>query len=380
MHRERRSPVSSIREYALACCVLWFCAFLVAMYPARSLAQPAPLPLREIVRVGGDFGPSELLFTYISDIAVGRDGAIYVGDSRQASVTVLDSAGGFVRSIGREGSGPGEFQLPSDLQVDSQLVVFDTRLQRVSTFELDGRHIRTEAAPSPHGLSIWDAAASGSGIVGQTPNMFSRQVPPDQDGVVAVVFASDEAVDTLLTYKAGGSIWVAERSWSTTVSPTGPGGAWLAFQDTVVTADGITGEIRWYSTGTGLKLEREAELGQRGRPVTEADIERFTEELRRAKPHIPPSVELYPPGHWSIATSLVYGYGFLWIRNGTDQSNGDLYTTFNTRTGVTQQWRLPSGFLLLAVSGDRLYGRELTENGSPMVVVYEIARERSGPQ
>lgn len=51
--------------------------------------------------------------------------------------------------MGRSGSGPGEFEIPTRLGLkDDSLYVLDPRQQRVSVFELSGRHVRTTRLPA----------------------------------------------------------------------------------------------------------------------------------------------------------------------------------------------------------------------------------------
>lgn len=75
-------------------------------------------------------------FTQVTGLDVGSDGSIYVGDWYQQKVTVLDPAGRVVRTVGRRGSGPGEFRSVRGVQVlpGDSLLVYDPNLARISVF------------------------------------------------------------------------------------------------------------------------------------------------------------------------------------------------------------------------------------------------------
>ena len=120
--------------------------------------------LREVFRLGGADAPEHLSFSSEPQFAVHRSGLMFALHSRQARVAVLDSLGGFVRWIGRRGSGPGEFQNAFRMGfVGDTLWVRDSPTQRFSSFLLDGAHVSSERTPSyDFGYHLtWPAGVSG---------------------------------------------------------------------------------------------------------------------------------------------------------------------------------------------------------------------------
>ena len=76
-----------------------------------------------------------------SDIAVDSGHQlIYVADSGNNRIAVFDFDGRFVRSIGREGQGPGEFSRPTGICIldDSRLAVADFGNNRIQIFDASG--------------------------------------------------------------------------------------------------------------------------------------------------------------------------------------------------------------------------------------------------
>lgn len=96
----------------------------------------------EELRIGVESGADEYMFGAIRAIGVGPDGAIYVSDSQLGAVRMYDSNGVFVRDIGRQGQGPGEFASAPGLAVlpDGRLVTRDSRNSRVSFFSATGEY------------------------------------------------------------------------------------------------------------------------------------------------------------------------------------------------------------------------------------------------
>ena len=95
----------------------------------------------EVARFGSAEGPAQL----VEPGAIGVDdaGHVYVVDRKPMMVKVFDSAGVFVRSIGREGAGPGEFRMAFIAVRGSNLVVHDPMNSRTSVFDTAGTYLRS---------------------------------------------------------------------------------------------------------------------------------------------------------------------------------------------------------------------------------------------
>jgi hypothetical protein len=66
-------------------------------------------------------------------------GNSFVIDAGNSRIALFDPGGAFVRGIGREGEGPGEFRYLGGVQVVGGILhVFDSRLNRLSRFRADG--------------------------------------------------------------------------------------------------------------------------------------------------------------------------------------------------------------------------------------------------
>jgi DNA-binding beta-propeller fold protein YncE len=87
-------------------------------------------------------GPAE--FELPTDVAFGNDGDVYVGEyGGNDRIQVFDRQGNFRRAFGKLGSGPGEFSRPQSLVfVDNELFVVDACNHRVQVFSPAGEFKR----------------------------------------------------------------------------------------------------------------------------------------------------------------------------------------------------------------------------------------------
>lgn len=114
-----------------------------------------------------------VLFYMPSDIAIDKEGNVYVLDSGNHRIQKFDADGNFLASFGRQGQGPGEFQYPQSIDLDEQgfMYVSDSGNQKIQILKPDGtlsKEIKmTEDAP---GLT---RVRSGQMIMGQSASVYS---------------------------------------------------------------------------------------------------------------------------------------------------------------------------------------------------------------
>lgn len=98
--------------------------------------------LEENLRLGtaAQDGPEEEQFGRISSLCADSLGQIYVLDGHDQEIRVFDSTGTFLRRIGAEGEGPGEFTFASEINIGpgGELWVLDDGMSRYTVFGLDG--------------------------------------------------------------------------------------------------------------------------------------------------------------------------------------------------------------------------------------------------
>jgi sugar lactone lactonase YvrE len=95
----------------------------------------------------GVAGTDETSFNAPSDVIVARNGDIFVADGHgqntNARIVKFDKNGKFIKTWGKKGSGPGEFDTPHALAFDSKgrLFVADRNNNRIQVFDQDGNFL-----------------------------------------------------------------------------------------------------------------------------------------------------------------------------------------------------------------------------------------------
>ncbi len=102
-------------------------------YPGDGVELPAP-------RVIGGPGTGPAQFAEPRGVAAGATGSIYVADSKNSRIQVLDANGGFQRVLGSRGPGEGQVNEPSGAAVapGGEVFVADTWNHRVARFGPNG--------------------------------------------------------------------------------------------------------------------------------------------------------------------------------------------------------------------------------------------------
>lgn len=101
---------------------------------------------------------SDWLFNQPTDVAFWKNGEVYVADGYGNSrVVQFDREGKFLKAWGKYGTGPGEFNLPHTVAVDSQGKVYvgDRENKRVQIFDAEGNFLTEWTGIGyPYGLFI----------------------------------------------------------------------------------------------------------------------------------------------------------------------------------------------------------------------------------
>jgi hypothetical protein len=112
------------------------------------------LDLQEEISIGRD-DDKNYLFWLIHDVQVDDEGCIYVDDSRNGRIQVFDRNGKYLKTIGRQGQGPGEFTLLTRLRIlprAGRLYVRDSGTRRISFFNLLGNYLGS--VPTPYAIVL----------------------------------------------------------------------------------------------------------------------------------------------------------------------------------------------------------------------------------
>uniref|UniRef100_A0A1X7VIF9 Uncharacterized protein n=2 Tax=Amphimedon queenslandica TaxID=400682 RepID=A0A1X7VIF9_AMPQE len=167
----------------------------------------------------GEKVPGPLQFKSPHGIAISPiTGQVYIADSGNHRIQVLDPDLTFSHSFGSEGSANGQFKYSHDIAIDSQGLVYvtDKDNHRIQKFSPDGKFVGqfgTEGSgpgqlSSPGGITI-DTAATGLVYVSEGGN--GRVSVFTSDGVFVSSFG-DDLGPALLTFDKNGFLYVCDYS------------------------------------------------------------------------------------------------------------------------------------------------------------------------
>jgi hypothetical protein len=121
--------------------------------------------LEEELRIGIDDGDGPELFGEIRDFAVDAYGRIYILEGQAQEIRVFNPDGSYIRTIGRQGGGPGEFKSADGLRWDAQgnLWVIDSGNARYSVYDSTGTYLTMARRTSGLGMLPWPGAIDARG-------------------------------------------------------------------------------------------------------------------------------------------------------------------------------------------------------------------------
>ena len=123
------------------------------MNPAKAMEEPTTVKLQELWRLGGESEDENEFFGLIGRITADSKGNVYLLDSQLSEVKIYSAEGKFVKTIGREGEGPGEFRRPGDMFLlpDGNVGVMQTVPGKIVKLSGDGTPAGDFPLPEPEG-------------------------------------------------------------------------------------------------------------------------------------------------------------------------------------------------------------------------------------
>ena len=142
--------------------------------PAWSAGAGWRLGTEPTLTIGAVTGDPNYLFQGVSHALRLDDGTIVVADRGANELRLFDAAGGFIRSLGGPGEGPGEFQLLNEVWTRGDTILVSDNMQsRISVFERGGDVLETtpvEVAPGRGSRSPKSEFADGTLLVLNAPS------------------------------------------------------------------------------------------------------------------------------------------------------------------------------------------------------------------
>jgi hypothetical protein len=330
----------TVKSYRITVASAPATAFGLALLLAQFDGAAGQSEFRLIREIGVEIGPEEYSFGRIIGAGLAPDGAIFVLDAQGKHVRKYDSTGRYLATFGREGAGPGEFEVPYRLRVThDQVLVTDLRLRRITAFSHSGALMGTMSVPAPlagagEAFPLRGGAWLGTGSqvgFGTTQVRGFLSVPRASRGELHREFRA-AAREHLLLYRPGssgadtlfswdrGTIWYYGSETGSPISSLsrnyGAGGAWALLGDSLLgVVDTYSGAITIMKVGAeGAQQVRAGRLPISPRRLESADIQRLVAAQRQTR-SIPAAIDVIAPEYRAQvgAPPLFASDGSLWI-------------------------------------------------------------------
>ncbi len=115
------------------------------LLPAVMAAAATQGPLVEFSRIAELTGPEDSPMVMPSDIALGKNGRVYIVDSGNNRVLCYSKEGDYLFAFGSSGVGEGQLQAPVGITTapDGSVLIADRGNNRIQIFDYDGKYITT---------------------------------------------------------------------------------------------------------------------------------------------------------------------------------------------------------------------------------------------
>jgi len=322
----------------------------------------------------------------VAGMASSRSGDVYIAASDVQTIYQFSESGKLIRHIGRSGSGPGEFRLPSFVGLkDDSLWIFDYALARISLFTPQGELARTiPLAHSGNGFLMGDGTIAITPLVGYArdinrPSMLRVQRYTPDGRFLNDMLAQRYVVRGIRFIRNGGLI-VGEQPFDDyalfALSPIG---------------DGMVVVVREVRSGAGEKTFTITRIAAGGDTVyskrypytpqrlSSALVDTKVASLMGGTPEGRPTLRsdiqaaIFRPAHLPTITAVQFGLdGSIWLRR-EEPADSSVRWTILSATGLyTRDISLPSIVWPYSVRGSGFWGVRYDADGVPVVVHFRL--------
>lgn len=340
--------------------------------------------------IGTVEGDTAYQFYGISGAHRTAEGQYVVVNAGSRNIRVYDAQGVFVRSFGRRGGGPEEFEMPVLAGVSHDtLIVVDQAHHRISMVHPEAGIVRVARVADAVGpfLNPVGAFANGEAVFGGALDMERTELHQglnrastfyrscDSDGAPAADFGHQPGADFFMERGPGTKPMLVPFG-RMPLAAVSPDRFYFGSQD--------GWEIEAYDrSGTLVRLIR---LDRETVAVTDADTRRYIDELTADVPgeyvaqvretlSAIPLPDVFPP-YGALETDAL---GYLWVadyaRPGEDAST---WTIFDPDGRLSGQVTAPPSVAILEIGADYLLGVYRDEMGVEYLHQYAVRRPGSG--
>jgi len=163
--------------------------------PRESLYGEIVFDLEEDLSIGNEDDENYMFYKGIS-IEVDSDGNIFVLDRGNFRIQKFDKDGNYLQTIGRKGQGPGEFERPYMIYLDSEENIFVQDGRNIDVFDQNGKFKRIISLSDflmPFGIKI----TKEGNILAQTQSSINLQKGTDD---IILINSKGKRIKTIASY------------------------------------------------------------------------------------------------------------------------------------------------------------------------------------
>lgn len=131
----------------------------VVVNPEKPLFGEITMTLKEELTIGNELDDRQYFYGDIG-VAIDREGRIFILDGEQNRIQIFDHDGKFIRSFGRKGQGPGEFQSPAGICIIDGSSICTIDNSRLLIFGLEG-NLKNSISLRPRGSAPFAVGEQG---------------------------------------------------------------------------------------------------------------------------------------------------------------------------------------------------------------------------
>jgi hypothetical protein len=344
-----------------------------------------------LVSIGEATGELEYELFRVLDATRLSDGTVAVANMSTSEIRLFDAAGRFLRSLGRVGGGPGEFQAEGLRRVDhvqgDSLFAWDLLAQRMSVFAPDGEFVRSTRLRNTNRMYFFDGLFADRSMLMRLnrPDTSSRFVEGYTRNTVRFLRfgGQGDSLGRLGEFPGSEEYWRrwGERGMVGDDAPFGKVTSARAGPDRAYVATGDSYEVWVFSTTAELEMS----IRKEHPPVpVSADVARGWDEERAAR------LKGHEPG-WDYSSLLddmvlpdvLPAYGSiqvdassnLWVEEYDEAGErGPEWSVFDPRGVWLGCVRIPAGLEVFEIGNDYILGREVDDAEVEYVRVYELVK------
>lgn len=346
-----------------------------------------------VVGAATDGAPPDL--ARVTSISASRTGAIAVADSRSGNVLLAERLDAGARLIGRRGSGPGEFEtvFRTFFCQEDSLVVWDLR-RRISVFDRTGRYVRQipwsgtmlRSGATVHGVS----PDCGAALVSHNTE-FQGPAVNGRDTMRLVWYSLRDTTSQPVTELANWDRTLVEYGWTRrAVRPWTVGSLVQVIGTAAVVGQGD--ETQYQLLARDGSVERTVRWRATPRPVDRSERARYTsmrlrevQKGQESEEDFPPLDAFTLPSHMPYtAEMLVDTEQNVWLRRyETAQAipsyeilaeEPSTWTVFDSTGRHLGEVIGPSGFRIMAISADAVFGEAERDDGGVEARAYPLVK------